>query len=91
MYMNSGNFNIGVIGSPKLADDTNIEAFLVANELPIKTFDALEKFDAQLKNDAFKTTAVSIFVHELTITMVHDFNHDSTFIVSNHKFRLRYK
>lgn len=37
MHMNSGNFNIGVIESPKLADDTNIEAFLVANELPIKT------------------------------------------------------
>lgn len=73
VMLNSGNFSIEAIEGPKLADSTMSDAFIAANELPIKTEDSLRKFDLQLTVDAIQTNAVSKMqksVHEPHLTMV---------------------
>lgn len=56
------------------ANDSAVEAFMVANNLPLKALDGLEMFELNLKNDAFKQTAVSKhivnFSHLMTVKIV---------------------
>lgn len=70
MLINGEKYGTATIEGPKLAsvNDANIEAFVVSNDLPIRSIHTLTKFDAQLKGDAFRTTTVRIFEYEYDIS-----------------------